>query len=506
MKAAPLTLRIISFAFLLLLLVSHSLPAFGKSPFGGFFGSSQQQDPTTLSDDDRWDNSLVLARPDIEPFTSVRAIAAVGKDVYVGGRFASAGGVAVNGIARWDGEAWSNVGGGIDFCLGTFCFPTVYALQVKGNELIAGGNFGSIGGVPANKIARWDGSKWSTLGDGLSICDWTGDCVTVQSIALSGDDIYATGNVMSDVKEVGGTLLVEGFARWDGANWSKVGGGVIGDSLTASINALAINGKDAYIGGNFRSAGGSSANNIAIWNGSEWSALGGGVDGCLSQNPSFPCAPYVATIAVKEKDVYAGGRFTSAGGVPANNIARWDGERWHALGSGANGLVLKLAVHGDWVYAGGTFTEIDGVKARGLARFDGERWSPVGSGVDGFVDVIEFSDDFMYVAGAFHSAGGKQAFNFARWALPGTPADPLSLLPRITGISRMRKKLFVSGERFDQGAVLLLNGMAQITQSDPGNPSGLLIASKSGKLVKPGVRLQVQNHDGKLSPEFIAPQ
>ena len=503
MKAAPPNVRTASVFVLILLLTSLSMPVYGRSALGGF--DSTQVDPASVSDDDRWDNSLVLADPDTAPFTSVRSIAILGQAVYVGGRFTSAGGVPVSGLAMWDGKNWSSVGGGIDDCRGVFCFPTAYSLEVQGSELVVGGNFASIGGVLANKVARWDGSKWSTIGEGVNICDGP-DCVTVQSLALAGDDIYAVGNVLTDVKEIGGTLRVHGFARWDGANWSPVGGGVTGDSISASINTIAVRGSDVYIAGNFFAAGAASANNIAQWNGSEWSALGGGVDGCVNPNPNFPCFPYVGTIAVKGKDLYAGGRFTTAGGVNANNIARWDGERWHALGSGANGLVMKLAAHGDFVYAGGTFTEIDGVKANGIARFDGHKWSPVGVGVDGFVDVIAFSDEYMYVAGGFNRAGGKQAFNFARWALPEGPTDPLLFPPRISRISIAGRKLKIFGERFDGGAVLLLNGVPQKTRNPVGTSTTRLIAYKAGRKIKPGDRLQVQNQDGKVSAEFVVPQ
>jgi hypothetical protein len=503
MKAAPPNVRTASVFALILLLASQSMLVYGRpAPIG--FGSTQE-DPPSGSDDDRWDNSVVLADSNTAPFTSVRSIAILGESVYVGGRFTSAGGVPVSGLAMWDGTAWSNVGGGLDDCRGVFCFPTAYSLEAMGNELIVGGNFASIGGVLANKVAKWDGNKWSTIGDGVNICDGP-DCVTVQSLALAGDDIYAVGNVLTDVKEIGGNLRVQGFARWDGANWSPVGGGVTGDSASASINTIAVRGSDAYIGGNFFAAGATSANSIALWNGREWSALGSGVDGCVNSNPNFPCFPYVATIAVNGKDLYAGGRFTTAGGVNANNIARWDGERWHALGSGANGLVMKLAVHGDFVYAGGTFTEIDGVKANGIARFDGEKWSPIGAGVDGFVDVIAFSDEYLYVAGGFNTAGGKQAFNLARWALPEAATDPFLFLPRITRISIARKKLKIFGERFDGGAVLLLNGVPQKTKNDVDSPATKLIAIKAGRKIRPGDRLQVQNPDGKLSTEFVVPQ
>ena len=42
----------------------------------------------------------------------------------------------------------------------------------------------------------------------------------------------------------------------------------------------------------------------------------------------------VNALAVSGTNLYAGGYFTTAGGVPANNIAKWDGSAWSALGSG----------------------------------------------------------------------------------------------------------------------------------------------------------------------------
>ena len=44
----------------------------------------------------------------------------------------------------------------------------VNALAVYKGELIAGGTFITAGGVTANRIARWDGSSWSSLGSGMT--------------------------------------------------------------------------------------------------------------------------------------------------------------------------------------------------------------------------------------------------------------------------------------------------------------------------------------------------
>jgi hypothetical protein len=63
---------------------------------------------------------------------------------------------------------------------------------------------------------------------------------------------------------------------------------------------------------------------------------------------------------VSGSTLYAGGYFTTAGGIAANYIAQWNGSSWSALGSGMNGAVSALAVSGSTLYAGGNFTTAGG--------------------------------------------------------------------------------------------------------------------------------------------------
>ena len=93
------------------------------------------------------------------------------------------------------------------------------------------------------------------------------------------------------------------------------------------MTALAVSGSTLYAGGDFTTAGGSAANNIAQWNGSSWSALGSGIQVAMIR----PC---VYALAVSGSTLYAGGDFTTAGGSAANYIAQWNGSSWSALGSG----------------------------------------------------------------------------------------------------------------------------------------------------------------------------
>src|SRR5271168_2217761 len=43
-------------------------------------------------------------------------------------------------------------------------------------------------------------------------------------------------------------------------------------------------------------------------------------------------------------NLYIGGDFDAVGSTPANNIAEWNGTNWLALGSGMNGNVFALEV------------------------------------------------------------------------------------------------------------------------------------------------------------------
>src|SRR5690606_12127601 len=115
--------------------------------------------------------------------------------------------------------------------------------------------------------------------------------------------------------------------------------------------------------------------------------------------------------------LYACGSFTTAGGTTINRVARWDGLRWSPLANGLGSTVNALVAfdsgngNGEELYAVGQFSA--GGLAR-IARWDGHAWQPVGSGLNntGHAAVV-FDDDgegpnppALYVAGAFTTAGG----------------------------------------------------------------------------------------------------
>jgi hypothetical protein len=284
---------------------------------------------------------------------NIWALAVSGTTLYAGGDFSTAGGVTAKNIAKWNGSAWSALGSGMD--------QRVDALAVSGTTLYAGGYFTTAGGVTASYIAKWDGGAWSALGAGMDN--------TVSALAVSGTTLYAGG----DFTTAGG-VGANGIAGWDGSAWLALGTG-----MNDTVRALAVSGTNLYAGGDFITVGAVKANYIAKWDGSAWSALGGGMDG-----------PVMA-LAVSGTSLYAGGMFTQAGGVTANNIAKWNGSAWSPLDSGLGGgdleypPVLVLALSGTNLYVGGDFTTAGGVAANYIAKWNGSAWSALGSGMDWLV-------------------------------------------------------------------------------------------------------------------------
>src|SRR4030042_5497209 len=75
-------------------------------------------------------------------------------------------------------------------------------------------------------------------------------------------------------------------------------------------------------------------NNAARYNNGSWTTCGSGVG-----NDGWGPSDYVNAMIVYNGELYAGGRFGSAGGTPLSPqetpyIARFDGSLWHPVGTG----------------------------------------------------------------------------------------------------------------------------------------------------------------------------
>jgi len=334
--------------------------------------------------------------------------------LFVGGSFESAGGVIANGVARWDGRAWSALGDGIS---GDVTWAAAFAEFDDGSgdqpALYVGGFFTGAGAVSANNIAKWDGAEWSPLGEGLNH--------SVGAIAVfddgDGPDLYVGGFFTS-----AGGVTADRIARWDGNSWSAVGSGMVG-GLDGVVKALVVfddglgGGPSLYAGGTFAALGGVVVNYLARWDGRTWTPLAGGVNGEIGALAVFDDGSGPA--------LYAAGAFTEAGGIDAVGAAKWDGVTWTPLGVGADESITSLvpfenAIGGAKLYAGGFFHSAGGLLTERCAAWDGTQWSAVGSGIRGSVRALLDMDQagegpVLYAGGSFHTAGGIFARNIVGW-------------------------------------------------------------------------------------------
>jgi hypothetical protein len=312
-------------------------------------------------------------------------------ELYVGGSFTTAGGVSANYIAKWNGSNWSSVGAGLNNAGGN---GGVFTMIVYNNELYVGGFFTSAGSVPANGIAKWNGTTWSSVGGGVTFSASAG---MITSLEVLNNELYVGGLYTS-----AGSVSANGIAKWNGSNWYALGTGInYPNGPISGIGMKAYN-NEIYISGNISSAGGVSVNNIAKWNGSTWATVGTGLN-----NNAYTMASY-------NNELYVGGIFTTAGGINASGIAKWDGTNWSSVGNGiANATnpspsINCLAVHGNNLYVGGNFNNIGTGAVNNIAKWNGT-WQPVGGGTNGAVNSLGIYNGELHAGGAFTTVLGVNA-------------------------------------------------------------------------------------------------
>lgn len=360
----------------------------------------------------------------------VYALAVSGDDLYVGGSFRSvAGGISVENIARFDGEQWRALGAGGPSSVSNSI------LAIAGDEVngvYVGGEFVWAGGTSALSVAQWHDEQWKPLGPGLKRSPLgTMGPAEVHSMFLDGSDLYVGGffRLASD-------LELRSLAMWNGTEWSDVGGGVSVPTDVGIVDEIVVRDENVFVGGAFTTAGlQQNASNIAVWNGDTWSAFGDGLNGP------------VRAICVVDGQLYAGGDFDHSGVTIASNIAAWNGTTWVSMGDGLNGPVRSIVPFGNQILAVGNFSASGPTPIDRIAVWDGVTWSPFASelGFDNVVRrVVVAPGGSVFVAGAFSTVAGIDAPGVAWW--DGAAWNPLG-----SGSGQVRDMILIDSKIYIGG-------------------------------------------------------
>ncbi len=261
-----------------------------------------------------------------------------------------------------------------------------------GSDLYVTGNHNRVNVSPtspnydvSNGISKWNESqqKWQNVGSGFVRSDNYLNAVN-NHVNVWNNKLIVVGfnNVVNDFPAY---TVINGIAFFDllnptewkpltdqitgGVGLTNLGGFEIGKTsgfVTADYNGGLV------VGGSFAIAGSVPASNIAIWNGSTWSALGSGLGGG---------GDGVFALAVYNNELYAGGVFI---GDNIKGLAKWNTSTgtWVSVDFPTEAIRRIQAMHvfDDKLWVVGSFKYINGIVCHGIASWNGSNWSNINPG------------------------------------------------------------------------------------------------------------------------------
>lgn len=364
--------------------------------------------------------------------------------VYFGGEAMTIAGQTINYLARFSPG---------DGSLVTSWHPkpntNVTELAYYNGKLYVAGNFIMIDGKNRPRFAVMDVNTGEVIDDGwihTMTEDFGSGEYYLHGIAFSDDQVYIAGCFDK----------VDGQTRLNAASFLLSNG-----TLTAwapnlngnipPVRALAIKGDNVFIGGEFATVNGVTANKLCAVDKSS---------GILTWNPNSN--GNVHALYTTPSRLYVGGGFTQIGGINRNKLAAYDItgsvpviiDGWQP--SVSSGIPWCFGVLDNRVYVGGAIL-VNGQSGNYLAALDAATgnnisgWAPSVNGV--FYD-IEIAGATMYISGAFSTVGGQPRHNFAEldaytgavlpWApnpyIPGSPD-----LSYLTSVESWDNNVYIGG-------------------------------------------------------------
>ncbi len=354
-------------------------------------------------------------------------------------------------------------------------YSSIQSAAYHNGSLYISGNFELVSGARGPMARLRSDGIWETVNTGLS-----GDSATL--LSLDGE-LFAS-QTDSIFQQSVPTLM-----RLNGNTWEPA---LPGNTSRFSLYPFLPQGYLSSLGryqgrlaviGSFNQAGNSPASGIATFDQStqQWSPLMQGTAGIVSslsrwrdrtvavgyfhglendvanglgirnaantgwENPvqTLTLKPVLSAKSFSKPGTFRGdliiaGEFSAINGVPANSIARYDGNTFHPLGLGLTTPRVNYFWEGvrgtlEWnnqLIAYGAFTHADGIDTGPIASFDGTRWSSLNAqpihrnwGEAAIVAIAEDRGGLIVIGDFTHIAGipapGAARYDGSTWhALP----------------------------------------------------------------------------------------
>ncbi len=323
-------------------------------------------------------------------------------DVYAGGDFSLAGGVAgTSHIAKWNGTTWSALSTGLNSIVRSFAFA-------PNGDLYIGGGFDD----PSYPyLCKWNGTAFSAVGTAGDIG------ATILSLRFDEQWRLYAGGVFTNA---GGVPNADYIARWSGSKWEALGTGTNG-----FVYRMTVDSGKVYVSGLFTTAGGLTlTDRIAIWSNGAWQPLDIDLPGtdkiCYSVLPA------------SDGSLYIGGAFSTTDasenaktGVVALNL--------NVTSASANTYPFMQ------VYGPGTLKSVTNYTTGKSVMFDGLTLQP-GEWIG-----LNFDPLNLKFRGGWDGRG-----NLMRYVIPGSDYGDFYLVPGGNALS-----LYMTEATTDSGAAIV---------------------------------------------------
>lgn len=420
---------------------------------------------------------------------SLSRIAVKRDTVYLNGTglawISSPDSVRIRSILKWDGHACTEL---------PSAHYDVFDLYANDSVLVVMGHVDSVVGSKPSMFALWNGRQWTNLQDpdhstagAIHVAYLGGTLYSTSIWSLShweGSSWVSNMSLAEPPRQIASTedqLVLRGTHTCDSINipgllfWNSNGvtspwkGPMLG--LDDRVNTMTTFKDQLIVGGQFRAAGSKYVHGVAAWNGIDWSPLGRDRYSYFVNNDSIPEEfnaddDNVSSIVQYKGNLYAAGKFNQMNGIPATNIARWDGVSWHALAEGilhtyggSDAINVMTVLEDGTLIVGGWFDSAGASPARNIAAWDGTTWhaldttlnsaaigalasrrdtifaggviisdtehhvmmrtpagwSVVGDDLNGTVTSLTWKGDTLYAAGGFTASGNVPVLHVAKW-------------------------------------------------------------------------------------------
>lgn len=242
--------------------------------------------------------------------------------IYIIGSFSFSGQNILNGIAKWNGSDWVSIGQGLEFYEnGNYSSGSGKKFRIINNELYVLGGFDRINRVIANGVAKFNGTSWQPVYNFP---------VFYPSLVNIPEDVIMFQNELFIVGTFSDNSTVFGLVKWNGNAWVNPGAGVYGYSTV--LGGFVFK-NELYIIGTWSKYNNSNniGNGIMKFNGQSWMPV--------SEGSLF--YPYnvagIKTYAYNPDYLFLGGNFDTFNNTKGiYNVVRFDGNYWCSVDSTFN--------------------------------------------------------------------------------------------------------------------------------------------------------------------------